>query len=207
MDQFGHASTRSQDVSFPNHCQGLDSWTISATFVLTLAFLECSWIQRGADLQIRQSYVAAVSPPRIFGVSAFASTPSLDQCWTTFSGCADVSSTALAPASTRGGSKCDGNQETANFLPSLSGSKLCFKAVIQQKMPVSEIAKPSPAAAELFNVSAPLAAAATRVRVGPSGDVEMTPVDQTQQSEDANLRKIVAQFDVNLGHPRTVWRI
>ena len=58
-----------------------------------------------------------------------------------------------------------------------------------------------PAAAELFNVSAPLAAGATRVRAGPSGDVEMTPVDQTQQSEDANLLKIVAQFDVNVGHP------
>ena len=29
----------------------------------------------------------------------------------------------------------------------------------------------------------------------------MTPVDQTQQSEDANLRKIVAQLHVNLGHP------
>ena len=29
----------------------------------------------------------------------------------------------------------------------------------------------------------------------------MTPVDQTQQSESANLRKIVAQLHVNLGHP------
>ena len=29
----------------------------------------------------------------------------------------------------------------------------------------------------------------------------MTPVDQTQQSEDFNLRKIVAQLHVNLGHP------
>ena len=29
----------------------------------------------------------------------------------------------------------------------------------------------------------------------------MTPVDQTQQSEDVNLRKIVAQLYVNLGHP------
>ena len=32
-------------------------------------------------------------------------------------------------------------------------------------------------------------------------DVVMTPVDQTQQSEDSNLRKIVAQLHVNLGHP------
>ena len=50
-------------------------------------------------------------------------------------------------------------------------------------------------------VSAPVAAAATRVRVDPSGDVVMTPTDQAQQDEDANLRKIVAQLHVNLGHP------
>ena len=61
--------------------------------------------------------------------------------------------------------------------------------------------RPSPEAAELLSVSAPLAAAATRVRVDPSGDVVMTPVDQRQQGEDANLRKIVAQLHVNLGHP------
>ena len=29
----------------------------------------------------------------------------------------------------------------------------------------------------------------------------MTPVDQTQQSGDANLRKVVAQLHVDLGHP------
>ena len=29
----------------------------------------------------------------------------------------------------------------------------------------------------------------------------MTPTDQAQQDEDANLRKIVAQLHVNLGHP------
>ena len=64
----------------------------------------------------------------------------------------------------------------------------------QLKVPetlVSEIGKPSPGAAELLNVSAPLAAVAASVRVGPSGDVEMPPVDQTQQNEDANLLKIV----------------
>ena len=32
-------------------------------------------------------------------------------------------------------------------------------------------------------------------------DVVMTPTDQAQQDEDANLRKIVAQLHVNLGHP------
>ena len=66
---------------------------------------------------------------------------------------------------------------------------------------MSEIVRPSLQAAEVLNVSALLAAAATRVRVDPSGDVVMTPVDQTQQGEDANLRKIVAQLHVNLGHP------
>ena len=29
----------------------------------------------------------------------------------------------------------------------------------------------------------------------------MTPTDHAQQGEDANLRKIVAQLHVNLGHP------
>ena len=92
--------------------------------------------------------------------------------------------------------------------PSWSISKLSQRAVIdylvQQKVPealVSEIVRLSLKAAELLNVSAPLAAAATRVRVDPSGDVVMTPVDQAQQSEDTNLRKIVSQLHVNLGHP------
>ena len=66
---------------------------------------------------------------------------------------------------------------------------------------MSEIVRPSPEAAQLLSVSAPVAAAATRVRVDPSGDVVMTPTDQAQQNEDANLRKIVAQLHVNLGHP------
>ena len=75
--------------------------------------------------------------------------------------------------------------------------------LVQQKVPetfVSEIVRPSPEAAELVNVSAPLAAAATRVRVDPSGDVVMTALDEAQD-ENANLRKIVAQLHVNLGLP------
>ena len=66
---------------------------------------------------------------------------------------------------------------------------------------MSEIVRPSLEAAQLLNVSAPVAAAATRVRVDPSGDVVMTATDQAQHDEDANLRKIVAQLHVNLGHP------
>ena len=97
----------------------------------------------------------------------------------------------------------------SKLLPELCRSANCnSKAVIsyfvRQKVPetlVSEIVRPSPEAAEPLNVSAPLAAAATRVRVGPSGDVVMTPVDQTQQGEDANLCKIVAQLYVNLRYP------
>ena len=76
--------------------------------------------------------------------------------------------------------------------------------LVQQKVPetlVSEILRPSPEAAKLLSVNAHVAAAATRVHVDPSGDVVMTPTDQAQQDEDANLRKIVAQLHVNLGHP------
>ena len=83
-------------------------------------------------------------------------------------------------------------------------SKAVIDYLVQQKVPetlVSEIVRPSPEAAELLSVSAPVAAAATRVSVGPSGDVVMTPTDQAQRDEDANLRKIVAQLHVNLGHP------
>ena len=104
------------------------------------------------------------------------------------------------------------DQEIVSQKP--SSAILCNKR--RQKTLVSEIVRPSPEAAEPLNVSAPLAAAATRVRVDPSGDVVMTPVDQTQQSEDANFRKVVAQLHVNLGHPsndalaraiRLFWRI
>ena len=66
---------------------------------------------------------------------------------------------------------------------------------------VSELVRPSPEAAQLLNVSAPVVAAATRVRVHPSGDLVMSPTDQAQQDEDANFRKIVVQLHVNLGHP------
>ena len=66
---------------------------------------------------------------------------------------------------------------------------------------MSEIVRPSPEVAQLLSVSAPVAAAATRVRVDPSGDVVMTRTDQAQQDEDAKLRKIVAQLHASLGHP------
>ena len=50
--------------------------------------------------------------------------------------------------------------------------------LVKQKVPetlVSEIVRPSPKAAELLSVSAPVAAAATRVRADPSGHVVMDP--------------------------------
>ena len=87
---------------------------------------------------------------------------------------------------------------SANCVP-----KAAIDYLVQEKVPetfVSEIVRPSLEAAKLLSVSAPLAAAATRVRVDPSGDVVMTPTDQAQQDEDANLRKIVAQLHVNFGH-------
>ena len=82
-------------------------------------------------------------------------------------------------------------------------SKAVIDYLVRQKVPetlVSEIVRPSPEAAELLSVSAPVAAAATRVRVDSwnRGD---DPTDQAQQDQDANLRKIVAQLHVNLGHP------
>ena len=93
------------------------------------------------------------------------------------------------------------------FLLVLVDHELCLECcddyLVQQKIPetlVSEIARPSPETAQLLSVSAPVAAAATRVRVDPSGDVVTTATDQAQE-EDANLRKIVAQLHVNLGHP------
>ena len=61
--------------------------------------------------------------------------------------------------------------------------------------------RPFQEAAQLLSVCAVVTAAATRVRVDPSGDVVMTPTDQAEQDEDANLRMIVAQLHVNLGHP------
>ena len=95
--------------------------------------------------------------------------------------------------------------EDSTLLPELVDQQIVsIIYLVQQKVPetlVSEIVRPSLEAAALLNVSALLAAAATRVRVDPSGDVVMTQVDQTQQSEDANLLKMVAQLQVNLGHP------
>ena len=70
-------------------------------------------------------------------------------------------------------------------------AKTVIDYLVQQKVPetfVSEIVRPSPEAAQLLSVSAPVAAAVTSL----SGDVVMTPTD---------LRKIVAQLHVNLGHP------
>ena len=70
-------------------------------------------------------------------------------------------------------------------------SKAVIDYLVQQKVSetlVSEIVRPSPEAAELLNVSAPVAAAATRVRVDPSGDVVMTPTDQAQQGHQTLWR-------------------
>ena len=57
-------------------------------------------------------------------------------------------------------------------------SKAVISHLVQQKVPetlVSEIVRPCSEAPELLNVSAPLAAGATRVRVDPSGDVVDDP--------------------------------
>ena len=108
----------------------------------------------------------------------------------------------------RGSPECDDCQETTNFFSCLSISELCLGSCDRLSGATEGAGNPcvgnretSPEAAQLLSVSAPVAAAATRVRVDPSGDVVMTPTDQAQQDEDANLRKIVAQLHVNLGHP------
>ena len=68
-----------------------------------------------------------------------------------------------------------------NFFSCLSISKLCLEscdrlsgATEKCRKPLSKIVRPPPEAAQLLSVSAPVAAAATRVRVDPSGDVVMT---------------------------------
>ena len=136
--------------------------------------------------------------PEIFGNSTIAPAPNHDSDREEFSGRAVITSTTTASASARGSPECDDCQKTADCFPRLSISKVCLKAVIdylvQQKVRetlVSEIVRLSPEAAELLSVSAPLAAAATRVRVDPSGDVVMTPTDQAQQGEDANFPRLL----------------
>ena len=132
-------------------------------------------IQRGVDFKFQHSHVAVDTSSRNFGISTTAPVSNHDPDGKELSSRAVISSTSTASASARGGPKCDGCQKTADCFPSLSISKLCLKAVIsylvQQKVPetlVSEIVRPSPEAAQLLSVSAPMAAAATRVRVDPS---------------------------------------
>ena len=208
VDQSGCEHSRLQEVHFPNHCQCFDAKTVTPTFVSTSAIPEFSWIQRGVDLQCQQSHVAVDTSSRNFGISTIAPAPYHDSDRGEFSGRAVITSTTTASASTKGSPECDDCQKTADFFSCLSISKLCLiDYLVQQMVPetiVSDIVRSSPEAAELLSFSAPLAAAATRVRVDFSGDVVMTPTGQAQQDEDANLRKIVAQLRVNFGHPSNV---
>ena len=99
-----------------------------------------------------------------------------------FSVCADVSPTAPATASTKSARNAMAvkRQQVASRAGRSPNcvSKVVIRYLVQQRVPrtlLSEIVRPSPEAAELLYVSAPLAAAATRVRVDESGDVVMTP--------------------------------
>ena len=70
-------------------------------------------------------------------------------------------------------------------------SEAVIDYMVQQNVPetlVSEIVRPSPEAAQLLSISAPVAAAAARVRVDPSGDVVMTTTDQAQPIYERLLR-------------------
>ena len=87
----------------------------------------------------------------------------------------------LLPLQREAGPKCDAvrRQQIASRAcrSATCVSIAVISYLVHQKVPetfVSEIVRPSPEAAELVNVSAPLAAAATRVRVDPSGDVVVT---------------------------------
>ena len=167
---------------------------------------EFHWIQRGVDLQCQQSHVAVDTSSRNFGNSTIAPAPNHDSDGEEFSGRAVITSTTIASA--KGSPECDDCQKTADCFSCLSISKLRPKSRDRFRCATEGARTPSVRDCETFSgscpapcVSAPLAAATTRVRVDPSGDVVMTPTDQAQQGEDANLRKIVAQLHVNLGHP------
>ena len=69
VDQSGHGHSRSQDAHVPNHCQCFDAKTVTPTFVSTSVIQEFPWIQRGVDLQVQQSHVAADTPSINFGIS------------------------------------------------------------------------------------------------------------------------------------------
>ena len=208
VDQSGHGHSRSQEAHFPNQCQCVDAKTVTPTFVSTPAIPEFPWIQRGVDLQFQQSHNAVDTSSRNFGISTITPVSNHDPDEEDFSGRAVIHQQQLLPLqreTARNAVTVKRQQVASRACRSANCvSKAVISCLVQQKVPgtlVSEIVRPCPEAAELLSVSALLAAAATRVHVDPSGAVVMTPVDQTQQGEDANLRKIVAQLHVNLEHP------
>ena len=207
VDKSGHGHSRSQEAHFPNHFQCFDAKTVTSTLVSAPAISEFHWIQRGVDLQLQQSHVAVDTSSRNFGISTVASALNHDSDGEEFSVVLSSHQQPLLPLQREAARSAVAVRRQQIVSRACRSANCVSKAVIdylaQQKVPetlVPEIVRPSLEAAELLSVSALVAAAATRVRVDPSGDVVMTPVDQAQQGED-NLPKIVSQLHVNLGHP------
>ena len=138
-------------------------------FVSTTGIPEFAWIQCGVDLQFQQSHVAADTSSRNLGISTVAPVPNHDPGVKEFSDCAVMSSAVAVRRQQIASRAC----RSANCV-----SEAVISYLVQQKVPetlVSETVRPSLEAAELLDVSAPLAVAATRVRVDPSGEKVMTP--------------------------------
>ena len=198
VDESGSENSRLQEAHFPNHCQCFDAKTVTATFVKTPTFLEIPRSLRSVDFRCQQSHVAVETSSRFFGISTIASAPNLASDREDCSGRAVITSTITASASARGSPECDHCQETADFFSCLSICELCVKSC--DRLPCATEGAGNPCVRNRET-------AATRVRVDPSGDVVTTPTDQAQQDEDANLRKIVAQLHVNLGHPSNAFKV
>ena len=161
VDQSGCEHSRLQEANFPDHCQCFDAKTITATLVSTPTISEFPWILRRVDLQFHQS--SADPSSRVFGISTVAPAPNHDPEWKEFSDCAVISSTTAAlSASARGSPMCNGCQKvsracrSANCVSEAVIDYLCNRRC--RETLVSEIVRPSPEAAQLLNVSAPVAA-------------------------------------------------
>ena len=209
VDQSGREHSRSQEAHFPNHCLCFDAKTVTATLVSTSTISEFPWIQRGVEtFDANSRMLQSTHHPEILEFQRLL--PHRITIQTGKSSHVVMSShqqplRPLQREASRSAMTVRRQQISSRACRSANCvSKAVIGYLVQQKVPeslVSEIVRPSPEAAELLSVSAPVAAAATRVRVDPSADVVMTPTDQAQQDEDASLRKIVAQLHVNLGHP------
>ena len=200
MDQSGCEHSRLQEAHFPDHCQCFDAKTVPAALVSTPTISEFPWILCGVDFRRQQLHVAVEHHPEILDFQRLLPHRITIQTGKSYLVLLSSHQQLLRPLqreAVRSAMTVRRRQISSRACRSANCvSKAVIDYLVRQKVPetlVSEIVRPSPEAAQLLSVSAPVAAAATRVRVDPSGDVVMTPTGQAQQDEDANLRKIVAQ--------------